>query len=208
MTPLPDLKHALDVAAGDEPRPSDPSADLDRAQAAVRARSRRRFRLGVSTLATAALVGAASVVVLDGSPTSPPSAAAAEVQLVDQQFDAEPYTFDLTPEGWSVQAQMPSAVTIAPDDGSTSDEPHDFQGKLVILFDSNPLTGREVEHDGRRFWVTENPGHTIISTRTVDGEPTGVVRIQYPHDAGWEESSMIEFLASVHVGPGAQHGLG
>ncbi|WP_129662822.1 hypothetical protein [Phytoactinopolyspora endophytica] len=203
-----DLKHALDVAAGDEPRPADPAADLARAQAAVRARSRRRFRLGVSALATAALVGAASVVVLDGSPTSPPSAAAAEVRLVAEQLDAEPYTFDLTPEGWSVQAQLPSAVTIAPDDGSTSDEPHDFRGKLVIIFDANPPTGRDVEHESRQFWVNENPDYTIISTRTRADEPSGVVSIQYPHNTGWEESAMIEFLASVHVGPGAQHGQG
>jgi hypothetical protein len=208
MAPTFDLKRALEAAAGDEPRPADPSADLLRAQSAARARSRRRVRLGVAALTTAALIGAASVVALDGSPTGPPSAAAAEVQLVAEPLDATPFTFDLTPEGWSVQEQMPSAVTIAPDDGSTSASPDDFRGKLVILFDMNPPRGRPVEHDGRRFWAIDYPESTVIATRSIAGEPAGVVRIQYPRNAGWDLSSMIEFLASVHVGPQAQHGFG
>lgn len=208
MTPTYDLKRALEIAAGDEPRAADPAADLLRAHTAARTRSRRRLRLGATALAAAALIGTASVVTLHDSPTNPRHAAAADVHLVAERLDATPYTFDLTPAGWSVQAQLPSAVTIAPDEGSTSDNPHDFRGKLVILFDMNPPTGQPTKHDDRRFWVADNPGYTTIATRTVDGEPTGVVRIQYPDNTGWRLPAMIEFLASVHVGPEAQHGLG
>lgn len=60
------------------------------------------------------------------------------ITLVAMPLDAAPYTFDLTPQGWSVQAQKPTAVTIAPDDDSTSSDPDDFEGKLVITFDDNP----------------------------------------------------------------------
>jgi hypothetical protein len=35
-----------------------------------------------------------------------------------------------------------------------------------------------------------------------------MVRIQYPTGTGWTRETMLGFLASVHVGPGAQQGLG
>ena len=46
-----------------------------------------------------------------------------------------------------------------------------------------------------------------MSTRTAAGEPDGVVRIQYPSDR-LDPDTMLEFLAGVHVGPGAQQGVG
>ena len=98
--------------------------------------------------------------------------------------------------------------TIVPDDGSTSSDPNVFVGKLVIMFDANPPDGRVVDHDGRRFWVSGDSGYTTLATRTEGDEPDGVVRIQYPTGAGWDESSMVDFLGSVHVGPGARQGLG
>ncbi|MFC6343613.1 hypothetical protein ACFP8W_16625, partial [Nocardioides hankookensis] len=139
---------------------------------------------------------------------APAVTASSGVELVAKTFDATPYTFDLTPKGWSVQAQQPTAVTIVPDDGSTSDDPNVFVGKLVILFDANPPSGRAVDQDGRRFWVSGDSGYTTLATRSAPGEPAGVVRIQYPKGAGWDEASMVDFLGSVHVGPGARHGLG
>ena len=123
-------------------------------------------------------------------------------------FDAAPYTFDLTPKGWAVQGQDEFGVTIAPTDGSVSDSPYDFEGKLVIMFDPRPPGGRAVDLDGRRFWITGDSGYTTISTRTLPGEPDGAVRIQYPDDTGWTEDTMLAFTASVHVGEGAEHGLG
>ncbi|MGY2704287.1 hypothetical protein [Nocardioides sp. HB32] len=199
-----DLKHVLGVAAAAERRDPDPLADLARAHAAASSRLRRRVRVGLAGAAVVTVLGLGSGAVLTDSPAPAPE----HVRLVAARLDATPYTFDLTPKGWSVQAQQPTAVTIAPDDGSTSDEPDDFRGKLVILFDANPPDGRPVDRDGRRFWVSGDSGYTTIATRTVAGEPAGVVRIQYPLGAGWDEQSMVAFLASVHVGPGARQGLG
>jgi len=214
MSPAHDLKDALGLAAEtSRPVPS-PAEDLARAQGAARARTRRRFRAGLAGLAVTAVLGVGvSTLLTDSAPTDQGQQAApvspGTVRLVAERFDAAPYTFDLTPRGWSVQGQRPQAVTIAPDDGSTSSHPDDFVGKLVIMFDANPPSGELVQRDGRDFWVSDSgAGYTTMATRTRGGEPSGVVRIQYPRDAGWDEESMLAFLASVHVGDGARHGLG
>lgn len=199
-----DLKRALHTVAGADRPAADPAADLARARTAARARSRRRFRLALSGVTAAVVLAVGAAVALDQRQDEQPSG----VQLVAEPFEATPYTFDLTPEGWSVQAQQPTAVTIVPDDGSTSDEPNDFRGKLVILFDTNPPAGPDLEHDGRRYWVSKSPGYYTVATRSRAGEPAGVVRIQYPSGTGWDLDAMLEFLASVHVGPGARHGVG
>ena len=129
-------------------------------------------------------------------------------RLLAQPFEAGPYTFDATPEGWEVQGANPTAVTIAPV-GFPDQEPLSFVGKLVILFDGNPLGGGEqVELDGRAFRVSASEDNTTIATRTRPDEPAGVVRIQYPSDAGWTRETMLDFLAGVHVGSGAQQGVG
>jgi hypothetical protein len=57
-------------------------------------------------------------------------------------------------------------------------------------------------------WVHGDSGYTTVSTRTRPGEPRGVVHIQYPDDAGWQLATMVRFLDSVHVGPGAKAGHG
>lgn len=215
MSPSHDLKRALRSVAESERPEVDPADDLGRAVAAARARTRLRFRAGLAGVASVAVLAVGAAVLVDREPTGPgvtaPSTApgtSSGVELVSETFEATPYTFDLTPTGWSVQAQNPFAVTIVPDDGSTSSDPDVFVGKLVILFDANRPTGRVLDHDGRRFWVSGDSGYTALATRTEDGEPTGVVRIQYPTGTGWDEASMVAFLASVHVGPGARHGLG
>lgn len=221
MSPTHDLKRALQSAAESDRAAVDPADDLARAVSAARARTRRRFRVGLAGVASVAVLGVGAAVVLDRQPTEPavtapgagtPNAgtpsAAAGVELVSETFEATPYTFDLTPQGWAVQGQRPSTVTIAPTDGSVSDHPDDFVGKLVIMFDANRPSGRMLHHEGRRFWVTGDSGYTTLATLTRGDEPAGVVRIQYPDGAGWDEDSMVAFLASVHVGPGARHGLG
>jgi hypothetical protein len=216
MTDPYDVKQALQLVAETERPTTDLAADLARAQEAVRARTRHRFRLGLAGLAVVSVMGVGAGLVLTGGRATPDVTAAGDagrtapgsVRLVAATFDATPYTFDLTPTGWSVQGQNPYAVTIAPDDGSTSSNPDDFRGKLVIVFDANEPTGRAIDLDGRRFWLSANSGYTTIATRTSGAEPAGVVRIQYPHDAGWDETSMLAFLASVHVGDTARHALG
>ena len=211
MSPTHDILAALGaVARADVPIPA-PDEDLARARAAARARRRRRFRAGLAGLAVTAVlaVGVANVLDDAGGSAATTQAAPGAVQLVAKRFDAAPYTFDLTPRGWSVQGQRPQAVTIAPDDESASDNPDDFIGKLVIMFDANAPFGDTVERDGRTFWVSDSgAGYTTMATRTRGDEPAGVVRIQYPRDAGWDEDSMLAFLASVHVGDTARLGVG
>lgn len=216
MTDTPDLKQALGLVASTERPTPDPADDLTRARVAVSARSRRRVRVGLAGLAVVTVLGVGAGLLLSGDPATPgvaspgPGAPTAPtgVRLVAATFDATPYTFDLTPKGWSVQGQNPYAVTIVPDDGSTSDNPDDFVGKLVIMFDANEPDGRVMDRDGRRFWVSADSDYTTMATRTLGDEPAGVVRIQYPSDSGWDEASMLAFLASVHVGDTARLGQG
>lgn len=205
-----DLKRALETVAGTDGGQADAISDLVRARAAAKARTHRRLRRGLMAMTMATVVGVGAVLLVDrhDHATVAPEATAVGVELVAEPFEAPPYSFDLTPQGWSVQAQQPTAVTIAPDDGSTSSDPSDFRGKLVILFDTNPPTGRQLAHGERVMWVAGDSDYTILATRTTGAEPPGVVRIQYPADAGWDLDSMAAFLASVHVGPGARHGHG
>ena len=130
------------------------------------------------------------------------------ITFLAQPFEAGPYTFDQTPEGWEVQGANPYAVTIAPV-GFPDQEPLSFVGKLVILFDGNRPSGEQVELDGRTFWI----GGERRATRRSPPAPaararTDVVSIQYPDDTGWTRDTMLAFLAGVHVGPGAQQGVG
>lgn len=210
-----DLRHALDLVAGDGRTGTQPGTDLDRARMALTRRNRRRYSTGLAAL-TLVAVGGVGVAALNasgdvpapGGPSASGPATTTGVRLVARTLDATPYSFGLTPEGWSVQAQTPTAVTIVPDDGSVPTDENDFRGKLVIMFDANPLQGRQVERDGRTFWIGDDPDYTTMATRTAAGEPDGVVRIQFPTGTGWDEDSMLRFLGSVHVGDGAQQGVG
>ncbi len=189
----------------------DPHEDLARARRAQRSRTRGRFRLGLGALALALVAGVGVHGALDraASPSGRTSSVDADsIELLATTFDAKPYSFDLTPRGWSVQSQSPYAVTIVPDDGSTSPDPDVFVGKLVITFDHNPVGTQLLAGGGRRVWIHTDSGYTTLSMTTAAGEPAGVVRIQYPDHAGWDRTAMARFLRSVHVGPGAKASLG
>jgi hypothetical protein len=219
------------VADRDRPVP-DVDDDLARARAAARRRMSRRLQAVTVAAALVAVAGVGIATSRGHAPGSGPDVASPghrastgastgastaaktavgtvqPVQLVDATFHATPYTFDLTPRGWVVQSQNPTAVTIAPADGSAGDDPDVFVGKLVILFDREPTSGTEVQQGGRTYWIDGDSGYTTISTRTRPGEPVGVVRVQYPDNTGWTRAAMLAFLGSVHVGPGASPGLG
>jgi hypothetical protein len=193
--------------ADDAPMPS-AAADLERARAGLAARRRHRFRAATAAGAfvTVAIAGGIAAV---GQRTEAPSHSQVDsIVLVSTPLKAAPYTFDLTPRGWSVQQQRATGVTIAPDNGSASRTPNDFQGKLVILFDRNPLTGKQLEYDGRQIWMVGDSGYTTMAMATSAGEPKGVVRIQYPNGTGWSHTQMLRFLTSIHVGASAQPGAG
>jgi hypothetical protein len=211
MTDRPDLTAALRVVADTDRPVPDAVDDLARARSASRRRFRRRLQAGTAAAVVVLVAGVGIGTALAGHDrTDPPSAStgAAPVRLVAQPLAADPYTFDLTPKGWSVQAQSPQAVTIVPDDGRASTNPDDFVGKLVILFDQNPPGTKSLEYAGRTFWIHADSDYTTLSTRTRPGEPPGVVRVQYPAATGWTITSMLRFLGSVHVGPAARPGLG
>ncbi|MFL6156339.1 MAG: hypothetical protein ACJ72D_09620 [Marmoricola sp.] len=205
------VKELLDLASEGTRSSVDPAADLARAQRASRARTAKRLQLGSVGLALVAILGVGIGQVVTDSTTKGGTSAGPDVKtvsLVTQPFDADPYTFDLTPEGWHVQGHRADHVTIAPDDGTTSDSPDVFVGKLVILFDQNPPSGERVLYDGRVFWIGGDGGSVTVSTNTRGEEPPGMVRVQYPTKAGWTRATMLKFLGSVHVGPGALPGLG
>lgn len=207
-----DLNALLDRAAGPVTAPVDARADLTRGHRALARTRRRRAAAGLVGVAAAGVVGVgvSRYAVDDTGPVvavEHPGSRAAGVSLLSQPFEAGPYTFDATPDGWEVQGVYASGVTIAPV-GFADPEPLSFVGKLVIMFDANPVDGARVDLDGRAFWVHEGERYTTIATRTRADEPAGVVRIQYPADTGWTRTTMLEFLAGVHVGAGAEQGVG
>jgi hypothetical protein len=207
---LNDIADLLDRAAGPVTGPVPADADLARGRLALSRTRRRRGALGLLGVAVAGVagIGVTRYVGPDDGPTKAvETPRTPEIRLLAQPLEAGPYTFDTTPQGWEVQGVTPQAVTIAPV-GFPDQEPLSFVGKLVILFDGNRPTGDQVDRDGRSFWVREGDGYTTIATRTRAGEPKGVVSIQYPSGTGWTRESMLAFLASVHVGAGAQQGVG
>jgi hypothetical protein len=206
-----DLNTLLDRAAGPATAPVDAHADLTRGHRALSRTRRRRGALGLLGLAAAGVVGFGAVRLTQPETQQPQRAVETRrgggIGFLAQPLEAGPYTFEATPEGWEVQGVTPSAVTVAPI-GAADQDPNSFVGKLVILLDGNPLSGEQVEQDGRTFWIHGDSGYTTIATPTLPGEPAGNVLIQFPDDTGWTRAAMLQFLAGVHVGAGAQRGLG
>jgi len=216
-----DLTVLLDRAAGPAPAP-DVTGDLARGRRALARTRHRRGAAGLLGVAAAGLVGVGAVRYADRSVPDPrvvevpddvADDAAADVaptgvRLLSQPFEAGPYTFETTPEGWYVQGSYPQGVTIAPEGVDLNPSPYSFEGKLVIIFDGHRPFGEPVTFAGREFWVRSSSGYTTIETLTRTGEPEGKLSVQYPDDSGWAQDTMLEFLATVQVGPGARQGLG
>jgi hypothetical protein len=206
MTDLTDL---LDRASdlGETPMPI--ADDLSRARAALRSRRRKQSLVTVGSLcAVGVLAGVVGPAVLDSSPRDQPRVVETrEDQLFAANVTEGPYTFDKLPAGWEVQGSFPQGVTIAPID-FPDQEPASFVGKLVIMYDQNPLSGEPTEYNGREFHTRTEGDHDTVRVRTRAGEPEGVVSVQYPDSAGWDVQTMIEFLDAVQVGQGALPGLG
>lgn len=209
-----DLNTLLERAAGPVAvAPVDVRGDLTRGHRALARTRRRRGAAALVGVAAAGVVGVGIARFTDpgdeGVAADDTSAHGGNtgITFLAQPFEAGPYTFDQTPEGWEVQGADAYAVTIAPI-GFTDQEPLSFAGKLVILFDGNRPSGSPIEYHGRTFWIGGSNGSSTIATRTHRNEPRGVVSVQYPNDAGWTRDTMLAFLAGVHVGPGAQQGVG
>jgi hypothetical protein len=202
----PDLADVLRLLAEAERAMPDPAEDLARGQVARRRRTRRRASGAAAAAVVLVVAGVGVGAALGGGHDD--HATSSTVRLVAANLTTSAYTFGLTPQGWSVQGQNPNSVTIAPDDGTTDSDPDSFVGKLVILFDQEPTDGTPLTSDGRTYYIHSDTGYTTLSTHTRPGEPHGVVRVQYPDHTGWSRSTMLAFLGSVQVHPGAQPGLG
>jgi len=98
MDPHDALTRALQSVADVERREVDPADDLARARSASRRRTRRRLRLGLTGVTAAVVLGLGASALLPADRVESPG-----VELVAERFEATPYTFDLTPRGWSVQ---------------------------------------------------------------------------------------------------------
>jgi hypothetical protein len=117
-----------------------------------------------------------------------------------------PYLFGKVPDGWEVQAEDP--VVIAPTDGSASADQNDFRGKLVIMYELNPIgPGDTVTWGGRTFKMRGDSGYRSIVRRTGGDEPAGIVVVQYP-EKQWTQELMLEFAAGVKVTDKATAGVG
>ena len=69
-----------------------------------------------------------------------------------------------------MQGSYPQGVTIAlihfPDQ-----EPASFVGKLVIMYDQNPVSGEPTEYNGREFYSRTEGDHDTVRVRTEAGSP-------------------------------------
>jgi hypothetical protein len=214
---MTDLHQLFELAGADPSVDGDAlPGDLRRGRLALSWARRRRAASGILGVVLAGAAGFGLTQVGHGDRARPEqsnnrpseSEPPARVVLLSQPLVAGPYEFAATPEGWKVQGENAFGVVIAPTDGSVSSNPDDFAGKLVILFDQNPPSGAERTVQGREFWLRGDSGYTTIATRTLPGEPEGVVSVQFPADAGWSEDTMLRFLSSVSVGPAARPGVG
>ena len=131
------------------------------------------------------------------------------VTLLAQPFEAGPYTFDATPQGWEVQGANPPGVTIAPV-GFPDQEPLVLRRQAGDPLRRQPPRWRRAGRARRsdvlglsaaaRTTPRSRPAPGPASRPAWSGSSTP--------DAGWTRDTMLEFLAGVHVGPGAQQGVG
>ena len=210
MTDLTDL---LDRAGDPDDNTVDARADLARARTAWQRRRRIRSLAAVGSLVAVGVlaVGVAGSGVLDRAPQHDSAVVDPDsddsISLVAASVEAGPYTFGKLPEGWTVQGIRPSTVTIA-QQGDDDQHPDSFLGKLVIMYDQNPLSGEQTVVNGRTFFTRGDSGHTTIAVATEAGQPAGEVLVQFPDSAGWSHDMMIEFLDAVEVNASARPGLG
>lgn len=216
---MTDLRELLDRASdsADSAVSSVPVTD-DLARARTALRRNRAWRTGAAAFAVAAVVaggvGVAAITSSDGAPVAARDqqangAAGDDIRLVSANATSGPYTLGKLPEGWEIQGENPRNVVIAPTSGGVSPDPNVFLGKLVVTYEQNPLPedAREVEWNGRTFYLGGDSGYTMIHVATRAGEHEGKVVVQYP-SKNWTEKNMLEFADAVRVNEPAEPGVG
>jgi hypothetical protein len=208
---MTDLTELLDRASDLDHTPMPVDDDLTRARAALRRQRRTRGLVGSVGVIALVAAGVAGTTVLDRDSDADTVVTEEQpgdgIQLVAARAEGGPYTFGKLPRGWEVQGTTPSAVTIAPADAKNTNS-NSFLGKLVIMYDQNPPSGDVTTVGGRDFFIRGDSDHTTIMVSTRAGEPEGLVYVQYPDSAGWDEETMIELLDAVRVNDSAQPGIG
>jgi|SRR5579875_2071067 len=133
----------------------------------------------------------------------------ARIRLVDYAGAQLPgFTVDRVPVGWHLSTSTSTALLITPN-GSTNNQPDDFEGKLAVLtssVDQHGLgPGAAVTVDGRPGRVRTSTGVLMLTYNA----PTGFgVVIQAPGALGWGAAQIVAFAEGVHVTPNAVHGHG
>ncbi|HTU28740.1 MAG TPA: hypothetical protein VMF07_05120 [Solirubrobacteraceae bacterium] len=224
------------VAPGAEPpRPEVVDGDLARGRAALVA-ARRRGRVRRGALGAVSLVVVAAVAVLLIHPThggrAAPGAARqsgsgaervagtggggaggagthARIQLVDYTgAQLAGFTVDQVPAGWQLSTSTSYALLITPD-GSTNNDPADFEGKLAVLTSSTDQhglgPGARVTVDGQPGRVHTSGGVLILSYNAPNGFG---IDIQAPSTLGWGAAQIVAFAEGVHVTANAVHSHG
>jgi len=225
---MPDL-HELLTLASDGDTAVSAHDDLNRARGRLIHRRRTRARALTAGLGGLAVIAAAGVVVANSgasseSPSVSASPSADAIHLVSADLDAGSFSFGKVPDSWVVQRATKSSVLMIPpgqpygvkvpasaaDLASGKARPsappqlNSFAGKLLISFDEYPLTGTPSTIDGRTYQIEADASYTTISVETLPGQPRGVVRVQYPTNTGWSQTTLREFLASVTVNDSAR----
>lgn len=187
-------------------------ADLARGRAALAVAHRRRSYRRLAGAGTLAVVVAATVVaVSDGGSHQPLPAGskAGQIRLVDYSGAQLPgFTVSEVPQGWQLSSSTPYALLITPD-GSTNNNPDDFEGKLAVLTSSRDQQGLgggdSVTVDGQPGKVSEQDGTLTLNYNTANGFG---VNIQAPDSLGWGDAQIVAFAEGVTVTAHAIHSVG
>ena len=209
-----DLNTLLDRAAGPATVRVDARADLTRGHRALARTRRRRAAAGLVGVAAAGVVGFGAVRLADAGQRSRRArrsrrtAPSGRHQPPGPAVRGRPLHLRRDPGGLGGPGRRPAGG----DDRAgrlTRPGAAVVRGQAGHPLRRQPAAGEQVDVDGRTFWVRESDsGYTTIATRTQPGEPEGNVRIQYPSTPAGPATTMLAFLAGVHVGPGAQQGVG
>ncbi|HEY3775239.1 MAG TPA: hypothetical protein VGL69_19695 [Solirubrobacteraceae bacterium] len=131
------------------------------------------------------------------------------IQLVDYTgAQLAGFTVDQVPAGWQLSTSTSFALLITPD-GSTNQDPDDFQGKLSVLTSSTDEhglgPGDPVTVNGQPGRVHTSGGVLILSYNAPNGFG---IDIQAPSTLGWGAPQIVAFAEGVHVTANAVHSHG
>jgi hypothetical protein len=224
------LKNAAPEAVGPDPKVID--ADLARGRAALaNARRRRIYRGTAASVASLAVAGAGAIVIATSGTSAHPASHPAshgiaqahdkspipgatavdathqpQIELVDYTGTQLPgFTVGQIPQGWHLSTSTSTALLITPD-GSSNNDPDDFENKLAVLtssVDQHGLgPGTPVSVGGQPGRVSKQSGVLMLTYNSPNG--FGVV-IQAPSSLDWTSTQIVAFAEGVQVTANAVH---